>query len=117
MYVTPRCMKSGSSSHLLNIFSKVKSFMFDIHFIKLIYNFILNSEAMAVRDAVLSQSPEFKEARSRALSNAISVYDLLSVALVRWGQVALLHEVCFCCNLYFEFFWLLFDHCKLYSFL
>ena len=48
---------------------------------------------MAVRDAVLSQSPEFKEARSRALSNAISVYDLLTVALVRWGQVALLHEV------------------------
>lgn len=53
---------------------------------------LLISEAMAVRDTVLSQSPEFKEARSRALSNAIFVYDLLTVALVRWGQVALLHE-------------------------
>ncbi|XP_075226691.1 tetratricopeptide repeat domain 7 [Lycorma delicatula] len=53
---------------------------------------LLISEAMAVRDAVLSQSPEFKEARIRALSNAITIYDLLSVTLVRWGQVNLLHE-------------------------
>jgi hypothetical protein len=48
---------------------------------------------MAVREAVLSQSPEFKDARIRALSNAIAVYDLLAVALVRWGQVNLLQEV------------------------
>ena len=51
------------------------------------------SEAMAVREAVLSQSPEFKDARIRAFSNATAVYDLLAVALVRWGQVNLLHEV------------------------
>lgn len=51
------------------------------------------SEAMAVREAVLSQSPEFKEARIRALSNAITIYDLLTIALVRWGQVSLLYEV------------------------
>ncbi|RZF46936.1 hypothetical protein LSTR_LSTR011767 [Laodelphax striatellus] len=53
---------------------------------------LLISEAMAVRDAVLSQSPEFKEARIRALSNAITIYDLLSVTLMRWGQATLLHE-------------------------
>lgn len=48
---------------------------------------------MAVRDAVLSQSPEFKEQRIRALSNATVIYDLLTICLVRWGQVSLLHEV------------------------
>ncbi|KAK9502249.1 hypothetical protein O3M35_011053 [Rhynocoris fuscipes] len=53
---------------------------------------LLISEAMAGREAVLSQSPEFKEARVLALTNATAVYDLLTVALVRWGQVHLLHE-------------------------
>lgn len=53
---------------------------------------LLISEAMAGRDAVLSQSPEFKEARMRALTNATAVYDLLTVTLVRWGQISLLHE-------------------------
>ncbi|XP_073996401.1 tetratricopeptide repeat domain 7 [Rhodnius prolixus] len=53
---------------------------------------LLISEAMAGREAVLSQSPEFKEARMQALTNATTVYDLLTVALVRWGQVHLLHE-------------------------
>lgn len=48
---------------------------------------------MAVREAVLSQSPEFKDARIRALSNATIIYDLLTIALVRWGQVSLLYEV------------------------
>lgn len=48
---------------------------------------------MAVRDAVLSQSQEFKEARLRAFENATAVYDLLTVVVVRWGQVDLLHEV------------------------
>lgn len=51
---------------------------------------------MAVREAVLSQSPEFKDARIRAYSNASAVYDLLTVALVRWGQVDLLTEVRIC---------------------
>lgn len=48
---------------------------------------------MAVRDAVLSQSPEFKEARIHAFENATAVYDLLTVVVVRWSQVELLHEV------------------------
>lgn len=56
-------------------------------------HFCFSSESMAVREAVLSQSPEFKEARIRAYSNASAVYDLLTVALVRWGQVDLLSEV------------------------
>ncbi|XP_034940307.1 tetratricopeptide repeat protein 7B [Chelonus insularis] len=53
---------------------------------------LLISEAMAVRDAVLSQSPEFKEAKLRAYENATAVYDLLTVITVRWSQVELLHE-------------------------
>uniref|UniRef100_A0A0K8TA39 Tetratricopeptide repeat protein 7 N-terminal domain-containing protein n=2 Tax=Lygus hesperus TaxID=30085 RepID=A0A0K8TA39_LYGHE len=53
---------------------------------------LLISDAMAGREAVLSQSPEFKEARIRALSNATAVYDLLTIVLVRWNQISLLHE-------------------------
>lgn len=53
---------------------------------------LLISEALAVRDAVLSQSPEFRVARTHALGNATAVYDLLTLASMRWGQVALLHE-------------------------
>ncbi|KAJ9596857.1 hypothetical protein L9F63_012113, partial [Diploptera punctata] len=53
---------------------------------------LLISEAMAVRDAVLSQSPEFKEARIHAYDNATAIYDLLTIALVRWGHADLLHE-------------------------
>lgn len=54
---------------------------------------LLISEAMAVRDAVLSQSPEFKEARIHAFENATAIYDLLTVVVVRWCQVDLLYEV------------------------
>lgn len=54
---------------------------------------LLISEAMAVRDAVLSQSPEFKDARIHAFENAAAVYDLLTVVVVRWSQVDLLYEV------------------------
>lgn len=54
---------------------------------------LLISEAMAVRDAVLSQSPEFKEARIQAFENATNIYDLLTIIVVRWNQVDLLHEV------------------------
>jgi tetratricopeptide repeat protein 7 len=53
---------------------------------------LLISEALAVRDAVLSQSPEFREARVHALGNATAVYDLMTLATVRWGQIGLLHE-------------------------
>lgn len=54
---------------------------------------LLIGEAMAVRDAVLSQSPEFKQARIHAFENASAIYDLLTIATVRWGQVGLLQEV------------------------
>lgn len=53
---------------------------------------LLISEALAVRDTVLSQSPEFRIARAHALGNATAVYDLLTLASIRWGQVSLLHE-------------------------
>lgn len=53
---------------------------------------LLISEALTVRDAVLSQSPEFRVARTHALGNATAVYDLLTLASMRWGQVGLLHE-------------------------
>ncbi|XP_063224947.1 tetratricopeptide repeat protein 7B [Bacillus rossius redtenbacheri] len=53
---------------------------------------LLISEAMAARDAVLSQTPEFKEARMRAYDNATAVYDLMAIALVRWGHMDLLRE-------------------------
>lgn len=55
---------------------------------------LLVAESMAVRNAVLSQSPEFKDIRLSAGQDATTVYDLLTVATVRWGQVALLQEVC-----------------------
>ncbi|KAJ8921685.1 hypothetical protein NQ315_010595 [Exocentrus adspersus] len=53
---------------------------------------LLVAESMAVRNAVLSQSPEFKEIRLSAYQDATTVYDLLTVATVRWGQIALLQE-------------------------
>lgn len=52
---------------------------------------LLIAEALANRDAVLSQSPEFRVARTFALGNATAVYDLLTLATVRWGQVLFLH--------------------------
>lgn len=48
---------------------------------------LLIAETLAVRDAVLSQSPEFRVARSHTLGNAAAAYDLLTLATVRWGQV------------------------------
>ncbi|XP_050437574.1 tetratricopeptide repeat protein 7B [Adelges cooleyi] len=53
---------------------------------------LIISEAMATRNAVLSQSPEFKDARIRAFSLATAIYDLLTFALVLWGQYNMLHE-------------------------
>ncbi|XP_063891491.1 tetratricopeptide repeat protein 7B [Helicoverpa armigera] len=54
---------------------------------------LLVGEAMAVRDAVLSQSAEFEAARAHALRNAIAVTDLLALAATRWGQLCLVLEV------------------------
>ncbi|XP_059483744.1 tetratricopeptide repeat protein 7B [Neocloeon triangulifer] len=53
---------------------------------------LLISEAMAVRNAVLSQSPEFKEQRLKAFETACTSYNLLIVCLARWGQTKLFHE-------------------------
>ncbi|XP_065345687.1 tetratricopeptide repeat protein 7B isoform X1 [Cloeon dipterum] len=53
---------------------------------------LLISEAMAVRNAVLSQSPEFKEQRLKAFETACNTYNLLIVCLARWGQTKLFHE-------------------------
>lgn len=53
---------------------------------------LLIAEALANRDAVLSQSPEFRLARTHALGNATAVYDLLTLAIVRWGQLLFLHD-------------------------
>ena len=53
---------------------------------------LLIAEALANRDAVLSQSPEFRVARTHALGNATAVYDLLTLATVRWGQLPFLHD-------------------------
>lgn len=53
---------------------------------------LLIAEALAVRDAVLSQSPEFRIARSHALGNATAVYDLMTLATVRWGQISHLQD-------------------------
>ncbi|KAK4294849.1 hypothetical protein Pmani_032558 [Petrolisthes manimaculis] len=54
---------------------------------------LLISEAMAVREAVLSQSPEFKNARVHAFDNATAVYDLLCISLARRKQFKILIEV------------------------
>ncbi|KAK8402737.1 hypothetical protein O3P69_000821 [Scylla paramamosain] len=54
---------------------------------------LLISEAMAVREAVLSQSPEFKNARVHAFDNATAVYDLLCISLARRKQYSILIEV------------------------
>ncbi|KAH8373002.1 hypothetical protein KR009_009629 [Drosophila setifemur] len=53
---------------------------------------LLIAEALAVRDTVLSQSPEFRQARQHAMGNVTAVYDLLALATVRWGLVQLLNE-------------------------
>ncbi|KAL4709534.1 hypothetical protein ACJJTC_007265 [Scirpophaga incertulas] len=49
-------------------------------------------EAMAVRDAVLSQSAEFEAARGHSLRNAVAVIDLLALAATRWGRLCLVLE-------------------------
>lgn len=50
------------------------------------------SEAMAVRNAVLDRSPEFKDARIHSYLNVTAVYDLLTIALVRRNQFQILGE-------------------------
>ena len=57
-----------------------------------VFLLLLLSEAMAVRDAVLSQSPEFRELRKASMRNATVVYDLLIVCCIQHGQTAMLCE-------------------------
>ena len=57
-----------------------------------IFLLLLLSEAMAVRDAVLSQSPDFRELRKASMRNATVVYDLLIVCCIQHGQTAMLCE-------------------------
>ncbi|KAG5831340.1 hypothetical protein ANANG_G00302730 [Anguilla anguilla] len=54
---------------------------------------LLISESMASGDAVISRAPEHREAREASLQDATSVYDLLSIAMARRGQYAMLSEV------------------------
>uniref|UniRef100_A0A1L8DM18 Putative calmodulin-binding protein n=1 Tax=Nyssomyia neivai TaxID=330878 RepID=A0A1L8DM18_9DIPT len=53
---------------------------------------LLIAESLAVRDAVLSVSPEFRDVRSHTIGNATAIYDLLALATVRWGLASLLHQ-------------------------
>lgn len=47
---------------------------------------------MAVRDAVLSQTPEFREQRKASMRNASAVYDLLTLCCVLHDQPAMICE-------------------------
>ena len=47
----------------------------------------------ATREALLSRSPEFKEARLHTFHNSTAVYDLLTIALVKRAQFHTLSEV------------------------
>ncbi|XP_037296214.1 tetratricopeptide repeat protein 7B [Manduca sexta] len=53
---------------------------------------VLVGEAMAARDAVLSQSGEFEAARAHALRTACAVLDLLALLAARWAQLSLVLE-------------------------
>ncbi|XP_061378659.1 tetratricopeptide repeat protein 7B [Danaus plexippus] len=53
---------------------------------------LLVGEAMAVRDAVLSQSAEFESLRAHSLRTAAAIADLLALATMRWGQLAVVIE-------------------------
>lgn len=74
---------------------------------------LLVAESMAVRNAVLSQSPEFKEIRLSAYQDATTVYDLLAVATVRWGQIGLLQEVML---MFFKYMWDTYSFGEKYTF-
>ncbi|KAJ8248298.1 hypothetical protein GJAV_G00240520 [Gymnothorax javanicus] len=53
---------------------------------------LLISEAMASGEAVIGRAPEHAEVRQASLQDATSVYDLLSIAMARRGQYAMLSE-------------------------
>ncbi|XP_005936917.1 tetratricopeptide repeat protein 7A [Haplochromis burtoni] len=53
---------------------------------------LLITESMASGDAVISRLPDQAEARQTSLQDATSVYDLLTIGMVRRGQYAMLSE-------------------------
>ncbi|XP_030627001.1 tetratricopeptide repeat protein 7A [Chanos chanos] len=53
---------------------------------------LLITESMASGEAVISRTPEHKEAREASIQDASSVYDLLSIGMARRGQYAMLSE-------------------------
>eukprot|EP00096_Caligus_rogercresseyi_P009540 TRINITY_DN3245_c0_g1_i2.p1 TRINITY_DN3245_c0_g1~~TRINITY_DN3245_c0_g1_i2.p1 ORF type:complete len:911 (+),score=237.41 TRINITY_DN3245_c0_g1_i2:189-2921(+) len=54
---------------------------------------LLIAEYLASKEAVLSQSPEFRDSRKRTYNNATVIYDLLAVTLSRFSQFSLLNDV------------------------
>lgn len=57
-----------------------------------IFLLLLIAEAMAVRDTVLSQSPEYHEIRKTAMRNATATYDLLTICCTHHGLTTMLSE-------------------------
>ncbi|XDV50739.1 hypothetical protein PO909_019754 [Leuciscus waleckii] len=53
---------------------------------------LLITESMASGEAVISRTPEHREARESSMQDASSVYDLLSIAMARRGQYSMLSE-------------------------
>ncbi|XP_066534882.1 tetratricopeptide repeat protein 7A isoform X2 [Hoplias malabaricus] len=53
---------------------------------------LLITESMASGEAVISRTPEHKEARETSMQEASSVYDLLSIGMARRGQYAMLSQ-------------------------
>uniref|UniRef100_A0A8C2IAL3 Tetratricopeptide repeat domain 7A n=1 Tax=Cyprinus carpio TaxID=7962 RepID=A0A8C2IAL3_CYPCA len=53
---------------------------------------LLITESMASGEAVISRTPEHQEVREISMQEASSVYDLLSIAMARRGQYAMLSE-------------------------
>ena len=47
----------------------------------------------ATKEAILSRSPEHKDARLHTFHNSTAVYDLLTIALVKQAQYSILSEV------------------------
>lgn len=53
---------------------------------------LLIAETLAVKDAVLTQSPEVIKERKHSQRNADAVYDIMCLAVIRWGQMQLVCE-------------------------
>lgn len=53
---------------------------------------LLIAESLAVKDAVLTQSPEVQKERAHSQRQADTVYDLMCLAVARWGETQFLCE-------------------------